>query len=274
MSLPSVTPSERLARLGVAVRALGVRQRADLVEAVEVRPRHPARVALVEVAAQADVPVGQREQRLALGQEREVELGLAQDPGLDRERGVLDHPPRRRRRAAPRGRGRRCPRRGPSGRPRGRRGRRRRRSRSRRPGRPRRPRPRPRTPRPRAASTPSRRAPARNVSGAGLPRRRSRLATTPSMISSNRSSDPGRLEDVAAVGARGDDRPAQAGVAGGLDVADRARVGVDAVALDQREDEVVLAVAEAVDGLGVGRVVGGAVRELIPREARNDRTPS
>ncbi len=150
---------QRLARLGVAVGALGVRQRADLVEAVEVRPRHSAGVALVEVAAQADVAVGEREQRLALGQQVEVELGLAQDPGLDRERGMVDHAARRRRRrAAPRGRGRRRSRRGPSARPRGRRGRRRRRGRSRRPARPRRPRPRPRTPPP---STPRRRAVAR-----------------------------------------------------------------------------------------------------------------
>ena len=78
-----------------------------------------------------------------------------------------------------------------------------------------------------AGSTPSARAAARNVSGAGLPARCSRSATRPSTISSNRSSDPGRVQHVAAVGARRDDRAAAAPPgARGLHVADRALVGL------------------------------------------------
>ena len=57
---------ERLARLGRAVLALRDRQRAQLVEAVEVGAGHAVRLAFVEVAAHADEAVGQREQRLGL----------------------------------------------------------------------------------------------------------------------------------------------------------------------------------------------------------------
>ena len=71
---------DRLPRLRVPVRRLGVRQRPRLVEAVEVRPRQPDRLALVEVPAQADVAVGQREDRLGLRQRPEVQAALAQRP--------------------------------------------------------------------------------------------------------------------------------------------------------------------------------------------------
>src|ERR671929_163599 len=81
----------RLARLGVAVAALGVGQRADLVERVEVRPGQAGRLALVEVAPQADVTVGEREDRLRLGQDVEVQLALGHRPGVDREDVVADH---------------------------------------------------------------------------------------------------------------------------------------------------------------------------------------
>ena len=57
---------DRLAGLRVAVPALGVRQRPPLVERVQVGARHRVRLPLVEVAAQPDVPVGQREHRLDL----------------------------------------------------------------------------------------------------------------------------------------------------------------------------------------------------------------
>ena len=76
---------ERLAGLRVAVSGLGVRQRPDLVEGVQVGARQAVRLALVEVAAQPDVPVGQGEHRLGLGQQVEVELGLADLPRLDGE---------------------------------------------------------------------------------------------------------------------------------------------------------------------------------------------
>ena len=64
---------DRLARLGIAVAGLGVGQRALLVERVEVGAGQAVRLALVEVAAQPDVAVGQGEQRLGLRQDVEVE---------------------------------------------------------------------------------------------------------------------------------------------------------------------------------------------------------
>ena len=82
---------DRLAVLRVAVGGLGVRQRAGLVEAVEVGAREAERLALVEVAAQADVAVGEREDRLGVGETLEVELGLVQAPGLDRELRAVGH---------------------------------------------------------------------------------------------------------------------------------------------------------------------------------------
>ena len=91
MSLPLVTLTTVWPGLRVAVAGLGVGQRAHLVEPVQVGARQAVRLALVEVPAQADVPVGEREHRLGLGEQVEVELGLAQRPRLDRERRVLDH---------------------------------------------------------------------------------------------------------------------------------------------------------------------------------------
>ena len=80
---------DRLAGLGVAVAGLGVRQWAQLVERVEVGAGQAVRLALVQVAAQPDVPVGQREHRLGLGQQVQVETGLADLPRLDRERASI-----------------------------------------------------------------------------------------------------------------------------------------------------------------------------------------
>ena len=250
-----------LARLGVAVGRLGVRQRPDLVEAVEVRAGQPVGLALVEVAAQADVAVGEREQRLALGEQLEPQARLAQGPRLDAEGGVLDHAPAsssssarsRTTTSAP------CGAQGvgvadpvdaddapeparAAGLDAG--------DRVLEHGRVRR--------RPRRA----RRAPARNVSGAGLPFRPSRVATMPSTISSNRSRIPAasrtsrqlELEETTA-------RRSPASRAA-RDVADRALVDLDAVARDELEHEVVLAVAQAVDRLGARLVVGRAVREV------------
>ena len=80
-----------LARLGIAVAGLGVGHRALLVEAGEVGARQAGRLALVEVSAQANVTVGQREQRFRLIEYFQVEVGLAQRPRLDRKGGVEDH---------------------------------------------------------------------------------------------------------------------------------------------------------------------------------------
>ena len=81
----------RLAGLREAEAGLGVGQRAQLVHAVEVGAGQAVRLALVQVAAPPDVPVGQREQRLGLGQHVAVQRAFPQAPRLDRERRVLDH---------------------------------------------------------------------------------------------------------------------------------------------------------------------------------------
>lgn len=62
-----------LAGLRIAVVGLGVRQRVQFVDAVEVGAGQAVRFALVEVAAPADMAVGQGEHGLALGQDVEVE---------------------------------------------------------------------------------------------------------------------------------------------------------------------------------------------------------
>ena len=82
---------DRLAGVRVAVGGLGVRQRPDLVEGVEVGAGQRERLALVEVAAQADVAVGQREDRLALPEQVEVQAALAHGPRLDVVDLALDH---------------------------------------------------------------------------------------------------------------------------------------------------------------------------------------
>ena len=81
----------RLAGLGVAVGGLGVGQRPRLEEAVEVGPRAARRLTLVEVAAQADVAVGEREDRLRLRQQVEPELVLGDRPGVDAVDVLADH---------------------------------------------------------------------------------------------------------------------------------------------------------------------------------------
>src|SRR6185312_13017023 len=63
----------------------------DLVQAVEVGAHQAGGLALVEVAAHPDVAVGQREDRLGLGEHVEVQRRLAERPRIDREVGVVDH---------------------------------------------------------------------------------------------------------------------------------------------------------------------------------------
>ena len=74
---------QRLAGVWQAVGSLGVGQRAHLVEGVQVGPGHVEGLALVEVAAQADVAVRQGEDGLALPEVVEPQLPLAHGPGLD-----------------------------------------------------------------------------------------------------------------------------------------------------------------------------------------------
>ena len=128
----------RLPRLRVAVAGLGVGQRARLPEGVQVGAGERRGLALVEVAADPDVAVGEGEDRLRLGELVEVEVGFRGSPrvrpcrrGL-RSRGapVPAAPRRRRRGSVRRGRRRRRRRRARGARRRGGRGRRRRRGRS------------------------------------------------------------------------------------------------------------------------------------------------
>src|SRR5207253_1566775 len=170
----------RLTGLGVAVADLWVRQRLRLVERIQIRAGQARRLALVEVCAQADVSVRQREHRLGLSERVELQRGLAQRPWLDGERRVLDHgacsssdrsftttsAPWAR--SAPAWPTRSTP--------------------TTRPKFPARPASTPASASSNTAasagSAPSARAPARNVSGAGFPSRCSRSASTPSMIAS------------------------------------------------------------------------------------------
>ncbi len=75
-----------LAGLRIAVAGLGVRQRPDFVEGVQVGARQAVRLALVEVAAQPNVPVGQGEQRFRLGYQIQIQPRLAHLPRFDGER--------------------------------------------------------------------------------------------------------------------------------------------------------------------------------------------
>ena len=77
----------RLALLGEPVAGLGVGQRPLLEEAVEVGAGDDDRLALLERAAHADVPVGQREHRLVHRERGVVQADLGQRPRLDRESG-------------------------------------------------------------------------------------------------------------------------------------------------------------------------------------------
>ena len=80
-----------LSGLWVAEARFGVGQRSDFVERVQIRAGQAVRLAFVEVAANSDVPVGQREQRLRLRQHIEVQPGLADLPGFDGEGVIRDH---------------------------------------------------------------------------------------------------------------------------------------------------------------------------------------
>src|SRR5579859_2952845 len=82
---------DRLPCVGETVPGLRVGQRPDLVHGVEVGTRQAVGLALVQVAAQPDVPVRQREDRFALREQGGVELLLHEPPGLRPVRSMLDH---------------------------------------------------------------------------------------------------------------------------------------------------------------------------------------
>jgi hypothetical protein len=74
-----------------AVGTLGVGQRPRLIDPVEVAARQAVRLALVQVGPPAHVPVGQREHRLGLSQQVQVQVGLPEAPRLHRERVLQYH---------------------------------------------------------------------------------------------------------------------------------------------------------------------------------------
>src|SRR6266516_2771575 len=177
---------DRLARLGVAVAALRVRQRPQLVERVQIGAGQAVRLAFVQVRAQPDMSVGECEHRLRLGEHLEIELRLAHRPGRDDEGGLCDHESSRSSDRSETTTSAPCSRRAslwpvrstPTTKPK-------------RPARP--------AATPASASsntaasagaTPRARAAARNVSGAGFPFRCSRRATIASIRTSKRSSIP------------------------------------------------------------------------------------
>ena len=77
--------------VGEPVPGLRVGQRPVLVDRVQVGAGEPVGLALVEVAAQADVTVGEREDRLALRDHVQVEGVLGEGPGFSAVRLVRDH---------------------------------------------------------------------------------------------------------------------------------------------------------------------------------------
>jgi hypothetical protein len=81
----------RLTGLGIAVGRLRIRQWTRLVEAVQERARGRGRLPLVEVAAQTDMAVGEREDRLGLSEQVKVELALGDTPRLYGEYIRADH---------------------------------------------------------------------------------------------------------------------------------------------------------------------------------------
>ena len=260
--LPVRHVDDRLAGLRVAVARLGVGERAQLVERVQVRPgqRRTARPRRGSPRSPM-CPFESAKTDSRLREHVEVELGLAHRPRLDCERGMRDHALEQLREVSDDDVGAvlaQCLAPVP-------RGRLRRRSRIRRRAPPRRRRVRPRRRRPAPARRSSARAAARNVSGAGFPFRCSRRGDDPVDAHLEQVGDSGGLEHVAAVRARGDDRAAQARLARGAHVAHRARRRRSTpCAADQREHELVLAVAEPVD-----RVSRRADRPALPRAARS-----
>src|SRR3954452_19202525 len=82
---------DRLTGFGVAVSGLGVWQRPQLMDTVEIGARHAVRIALVEVPTHADVPVREREHRFGLREHVDVERTFTQRPRLRRELGWRRH---------------------------------------------------------------------------------------------------------------------------------------------------------------------------------------
>src|SRR6516164_6847345 len=80
-----------LAGLGIAVSRLRIRQRPDLIKAVQERARRKGRFTLFEVATQPDVPIGESEDRFRLPEQVKMQLALGNAPRVDGEDVRADH---------------------------------------------------------------------------------------------------------------------------------------------------------------------------------------
>lgn len=249
---------DRLPGLRIAVARLRVGQRVYFVDAAQVGAGEAVGFALVEVAAPADVAVGEGEHGLALRQQPEVQFALPQGPGLDpvrrmgyhagspssaRSRTTMSAPWARRAALWP-------TRSTPTTYPKW-------------PERP------ASMPHERVLEDGRRGRVDTEVVGRGQERVGARFAREPpfggddtvdAYVEEGLRSH--RAKDVPAVGAGGDDRCPQPVLPDGLDVAQRPVVGLDPVRADHVEEQLVLAVAQAVDGLAVGRVLGSSFGEL------------
>jgi len=83
----------RLPRLGIPEPCLCVGKRSQLVDAVQVGPGKAMGFPLVEVPPQSHVPVREGEDRLALAEQVEAQLGLPEAPWLHRVGRLVDHVP-------------------------------------------------------------------------------------------------------------------------------------------------------------------------------------
>ena len=86
--------------------------------------------------------------------------------------------------------------------------------------------------------------------------------------------DPGSDQDVAAVCAGRHHRSAQADVTSRMDVTHGALIRLHALIVNQMQKNFVLAITQPIDRLGAWRVAGPPSGSSIPRDARNERTPS
>src|ERR1700678_4176001 len=80
--LPVGDVDDRLPRLRVPIAGLRVGKRPGLVEAGQIGAGESGGLTLVEVSAQSEVAVGEREQRLRLSEEVQTQLALPQRPRL------------------------------------------------------------------------------------------------------------------------------------------------------------------------------------------------
>src|SRR5690606_20882176 len=82
---------EGLAPLWVAVGILGVRQGKEFEVAVEVGAGRVMRLPLIEVAPHADMAIGEREDRLRLAEQVEVQRSFDDRPRIGREHMRVQH---------------------------------------------------------------------------------------------------------------------------------------------------------------------------------------